>query len=228
MDDLGSMFSLNNLPGHLSYVLIAVSYWLTEIFWLRVVAIVGLAFEILYFSYSGGDLRTGIGWDLIFIAINAYQLFRLVQERLSFHLPEADRELLRAVLVGLKDVQIVRLLSVGEFGDIPPGTKLTEEDQPLERLFFICAGHVRVMVGGREVSRLETGSLVGEIAFLTEKPATATVVADDDVRALVFDKDKLRQLFKNETEVAGLIYQLMGRELAHKVKVSNTRIAATT
>ncbi len=226
MDDLGSMFSLNNLAGHLSYLLIAVSYWLTEMFWLRVVAIVGLAFEILYFYYSGGDLRTGIGWDLIFIVINAYQLFRLMQERLSFHLPEADRELLRSVLVGLKDVQIVRLLAAGEFRDIPQGTKLTEEDQPLERLFFICSGHVRVIIGGREVSRLEKGSLVGEIAFLTAKPASATVVAENEVRALVFNKDKLRRFFRNETEVAGLLYQLMGRELAHKVKVSNTLIAA--
>jgi hypothetical protein len=30
----------------------------------------------------------------------------------------------------------------------------------------------------------------------------------------------------NETEVAGLIYQLIGRELAHKMKVSNTLLAA--
>jgi hypothetical protein len=44
MDDLGSMFTLSNLPGHLSYLLIAASYWLTEMFWLRVVAIVRLAF----------------------------------------------------------------------------------------------------------------------------------------------------------------------------------------
>jgi hypothetical protein len=60
MDDLAAIFSLNNWPGHLSYVLIAVSYWLTDMFWLRWVAIVGLSLEILYFLLSGGDLRTGI------------------------------------------------------------------------------------------------------------------------------------------------------------------------
>jgi CRP-like cAMP-binding protein len=226
MDDLGTMFSLSNLPGHLSYALIAVSYWLTEMLWLRVVAIVGLAFEILYFYHSGGDLRTGIGWDVVFIVINAYQLFRLLQERLFLHLPEADRDLLRSVLVGLRDPQILRLLSAGQFRDIAGGTKLTEEDQPLESLFFICSGDVRVVIGGREVSRLQKGSLVGEIAFLTEKPASATVLAAGDVRALVFDKDKLRQFFQNEAEVAGLIYQLMGRELAHKMKASNSLISA--
>ena len=83
MDELGTLFSLSNLPGHISYLLIAISYWLTDIFWLRVVAVVGLSLEILYFWHSGGDLRTGMGWDLIFIAINLYQLYRLVKDRLS-------------------------------------------------------------------------------------------------------------------------------------------------
>ena len=225
MESLATLFSLNNWPGHLSYVLIAISYWLTDIFWLRLVAIVGLSFEILYFSFSGGDLRTGIGWDLVFIGINAYQLYRLVQDRLSLRLPEADRELLRSVLTGLDDAQIARLLLAGEFCAIADGTTLAKEGEPLKRLYFLCAGRVDVTIGSRAVSNLERGNFVGEVAFLTEKPATATVIADGAVRALVFDKDRLTRFFRNESDVAGLIYQLLGRELAHKMKISNTLIA---
>lgn len=228
MDDLGAIFSLNNWPGHLSYVLIAISYWLTDMFWLRVVAVVGLTLEILYFWLSGGDLRTGIGWDLIFISINLYQIYRLVKDRLSLRLPEPDRELLRSVLTGLDDSQIARLLVAGDFCDIADGTTLAEEDQALEKIFFICSGRVRIMIAGRQVSHLERGNFVGEVAFLTERPATATVIAEGDVRALAFEKSKLSQFFHNEAEVAGLIYQLLGRELAHKIKVSNRLIAAGT
>jgi CRP-like cAMP-binding protein len=226
MDDLATIFSLNNLPGHLSYLLIAISYWMTNIFWLRVVAVIGLALEILYFVFSGGDLRTGIGWDLIFIYINLYQLYRLVKDRLSLRLPEADRELLRKVLVGLDDAQIARLLVASELCDIAEGTTLAKENHELEKLFFICSGRVKVRIAGRELSQLEAGNFVGEVAFLTERPATATVIAVSPVRALAFERGKLNQFFKNETEVAGLIYQLIGRELAHKMKVSNTLLAA--
>jgi hypothetical protein len=225
MDELGTLFSLSNLPGHVSYLLIAISYWLTEIFWLRVVAVVGLSLEILYFWHSGGDLRTGMGWDLIFIAINLYQLYRLAKDRLSLRLPEADRDLLRSVFTGLDDPQIARLLIAGEFCDFAGGTTLAAENEALDRIFFICSGRARVMIGGREVSRLEKGSFVGEVAFLTDKPATATVIAEDDMRALAFDGNDLRQFFHKETEVAGLIYQLLGRELANKIKVSNTLLA---
>ncbi|MGE3993585.1 cyclic nucleotide-binding domain-containing protein [Pseudorhodoplanes sp.] len=225
MDDLSTLFSLNNWPGHLSYVLIAISYWLTEIFWLRVVAVVGLALEIVYFLLSGGDLRTGIGWDLVFIMINLYQLSRLVQDRLSLRLPENDRALLRRALTGLNDWQIVRLLNAGALCDLPTGTRLAEENQALEKLYFLCAGRVGVTIGGRDVSELEEGNFVGEVAFLTERPATATVIAKTECRALAFDSDKLKRFFQNETEVAGLIYQLIGRELAHKIKLSNTLLA---
>jgi len=225
MDDLATIFSLNNWPGHLSYVLIAVSYWLTDMFRLRVLAVIGLSLEILYFLLSGGDLRAGIGWDLVFISINLYQIYRLLKDRLSLRLPEPDRELLRSVLTGLDDAQIARLLVAGEFCDIAEGTTLAEENQALERLFFICAGRVRVTIAGREVAHLEASNFVGEVAFLTEKPATATVIAESAVRALAFERGKLSQFFRNETEVAGLIYQLIGRELAHKIKVSNSLLA---
>jgi CRP-like cAMP-binding protein len=225
MDHVATLFSLNNWPGHLSYLLIAISYWLTDIFWLRVVAIVGLSLEILYFLSSGGDLRAGIGWDLVFILINAYQLSLLLRDRMLLRLPEEYRDLLRSVLTGLADTQIARLLVAGNFVDVVKGTLLAEENKPLDKLLFICSGHVRVVIAGREVAHLEKGNFVGEVAFLTEKPATATVIAEDDVRALVFERAKLSQFFRDETEVAGLIYQLLGRELANKIKVSNALLS---
>ena len=177
MDELATLFSLNNWPGHLSYILIAVSYWLTDIFWLRVVAVVGLALEIVYFLLSGGDLRTGIGWDLVFILINVYQLYRLVQERLSLRLPEKDRELLRSILVGLDDAKISRLLGAGALCDVAEGTTLAKENEELEKLYFLCDGRVRVTIGGHEVAHLKEGNFVGEVAFLTERPATATTAS---------------------------------------------------
>jgi hypothetical protein len=45
------------------------------------------------------------------------------------------------------------------------------------------------------------------------------------VRALVFDRAELNQFFRNEAEVAGLIYQLLGRDLANKLKDRNIQEA---
>ena len=177
----------------------------------------GLTSSVLIGALAG--LFSGI---LMAILLLAYDIPR---RKLSLRLPEAERELLRSVFTGLDDAQIARLLVAGRFNDIAKGTTLAEENKPLETLFFICAGHVNVTIAGRKVAQLEKGNFVGEIAFLTEKPATATVVAEDSVRALVFERAELNQFFRTEAEVAGLIYQLLGRELAQKIKVSNIHIS---
>ena len=57
------------------------SYWLTNIYWLRVVAMIGSLLEIVYFTYTGGDLMVGIGWTVVFIAINAFHLVSADHER---------------------------------------------------------------------------------------------------------------------------------------------------
>ena len=178
----------------------------------------GMTSSVLVGTLAG--LFSGI---LMAILLLAYELPR---PTLSLRLPETERELLRKIFTGLEDVQIAQLLVAGQFADIAKGTTLTEENKPLETLFFICAGHLKVTVAGREVAHAEKGDFVGEIAFLTEKPATATVVAEDSVRALVFERAKLDQLFRNEAEVAGLIYQLLGRELAQKLRARNTDLMA--
>jgi CRP-like cAMP-binding protein len=149
-----------------------------------------------------------------------------VQQRRSLRLPEHDRDLLRSVLKGLDDAQIARLLVAGKFCNVARGATLAEENKPLGQLFFICEGRVKVTIAGRQVSELTKGNFVGEVAFLTDRPATATVTADSDVRALVFGRENLDKFFRNDADIAGLIYQLLGRELARKIKVSNDLVAA--
>ena len=177
----------------------------------------GVTSSVLIGTLAG--LFSGI---LMAILLLAYDVPR---PKLSLRLPEAERELLRSIFTGLDDVQIAQLLVAGRFNDIAKGTTLAEENKPLQTLFFICAGHVKVTVAGREVAHLEKGNFVGEIAFLTEKPATATVVAEDSVRALVFERAELNQLFRDDGGVAGLIYQLLGRELAQKLRARNIEIS---
>ena len=45
------------------------------------------------------------------------------------------------------------------------------------------------------------------------------------MRALVFERGELNQFFRNEAEVAGLVYQLLGRELAQKLRERNLEIS---
>ncbi len=111
----------------------------------------GVTSSVLIGTLAG--LFSGI---LMAILLLAYDIPR---PKLSLRLPEAERELLRSVFTGLDDAQIARLLVAGRFNDIAKGTTLAEENKPLETLFFICAGHVKVTVAGRKVAHVGEGQL---------------------------------------------------------------------
>ena len=217
------LFSLTDLTGTLAYAVIALSYLMTRIFWLRVAAVVGLFLQIAYFRLTGGDTMVGIGWDLIFIAINLVMIFLLVRERASLTLPEKDAPMLRQSFPGLDDAQIARLLKAADWRDAQPGETLTKQDHAVDSLFFLCSGRASVEVNGSFETYLEKGSFIGEIAYLTGNLATATVVIDEPSRVLAFSKLRMAKVTDRDSRIAGIIYELLGRDLAQKMRRSNTR-----
>lgn len=220
---LDGVFGWHDAFGHLSYVLIAVSYYLTRMLWLRILAVIGLAFEILYFHFSGGELNAGIAWNVTFIAINLYQLWRLVEDGRSMR-RAPDRALLRSCTrATFDDAQLGRLLRKGAWRDLAPGTVLTREGQTVRELSLLCGGHAVVHVGGTVVARLGPGDFIGEISFLSGDPACATVITDAPSRILAFDQEELRKLIARDEQVAAAIHCCVGRDLAGKLRRGGAR-----
>lgn len=220
---INEFFSLGSLPGQLGYLLIAISYFMTSIYWLRILAVAGLFADIIYVRFTGDSWTRGIGWDAVFILINLYQLFWLVRDRLSLTLPEQDAPLLRDALSGLDDAQIARLLKAAEWKTFNPGEILTRQDAPLDSLFFLLSGRAAVAVNGSLVTYLEKGSFIGEIAYLTGNPATAMVTIDEPSRALSFNRVRMAKVIASDEAISGIIYQMLGRDLAMKMRRANTR-----
>jgi hypothetical protein len=219
MDDIPFIWA--DIPGHVSYVLIAISYWLTNIYWLRVTAVVGLSLEIVYFQLSGGAMHAGIGWDLVFIAINLYQIYWLVAERRKFRRMEHAHLLRQGVFAGFSDAQLARLVTVGEWRILEQGTTLTREGESVKELVLICTGEATVEAQSTVVAHLRGGAFVGEMAFVSGNPASATVTVSHTMRAFVFDMAKLRKLEEADDLVAVAIHRVVGRDLAAKLKVKN-------
>jgi CRP-like cAMP-binding protein len=220
---VNEIFSLDNLPGQLAPLLIAISYFMTGIYWLRVLAVLGFFLEILYFRMTGETAIRGIGWDSVFILINLYQLFWLVRNSVSLRLPEQDAPLLREALSGLDDAQIARLLKAAEWKNFQPGEILTRQDAPLDSLYFLLSGRAAVAVNGSLITYLEKGSFIGEIAYLTGNPATAMVTIDEPSRALSFNRVRMAKVIASDEAISGIIYQMLGRDLAMKMRRANTR-----
>lgn len=159
--------------GHVSYLIVAVSYWLTNIYWLRITAVVGLCFEVAYFIIMSDALYTGIAWDCVFIAINLFHLSLLTRDRLRLRSVKGDLGLLRAMFEGLDDAQIGR------------------------------------------------GTFVGEMAFLSEAPASATVTALQPCRDLSIEREKLKLLLLSDHQIAAVLHRVLGADLVQKLRARN-------
>jgi hypothetical protein len=208
--------------GHISYLIIAISYWLTNIYWLRVTAVIGLCFEIAYFVLvSGGALYTGIGWDAIFIAINLVHLARLTRERMRLRLASDDRDLLRTLFDGLDDAQIGMLLNSASWHKAAAGEQLTVEGAPVPALMLIAAGQVSVDVGDQTIARMGPGSFIGEMAFLTGGAASATVTATHETRVMKLEQTRLKTLLVIDSQIASVLHRLLGADLAQKLRSLN-------
>ena len=217
-----------DLPAHIGYVLFAVSLFLTNIFWLRILLIVSLVFQIIYFTMAGGSLYTGIGWNVVFILINAYRLVALVQARRVVQKATsgqllgkgADERMIDAAN-SLDDTQLEQLIQLGEIYDLTPGAPLTTEGEPVDWFYFITAGHAVVTVDHVEVARLHPGEFVGEISFLTGIHATATVKASDRLSVIALDREKLAKACAEDARLSAAVHQVIGNALARKLVSAN-------
>jgi hypothetical protein len=221
MSDAGITLAWADVPGHASYVLIAISYWLSNIYWLRVTAVIGLSLEIIYFRMSDGAMHTGIAWDVVFVLINLYQIYRLVAEQRSLKSMKDGHLLRQGAFAGFDGPLLARLIRTGTWRDLEPGTNITQEGKPVSELVLICDGQASVEARGQLVAQLRGGAFVGEMAFLSGNPATATVTVENSMRAFVFDIEKLRDLINGDDLVAGALHRAIGLDLAQKLAKRN-------
>ena len=221
---LHQFFNWAAVPGHLAYAVIAVSYLLTNIFWLRVAAVVGLSLEIVYFLISGSPVWTSIVWDTVFILINLVQVIRLLRDRLSLRLTTDQMAFLDPIVGDLDKAQIAQLLRTGEWRTLEPGAALTVEGVPVKELTFVCDGRTEVAVKGQVIAHVASGAFVGDVSFTTGLAATATVVAEVTSRVLAFDQMKLKALCVRDEQIASALYRRIGGGLADKMRRTTDRL----
>lgn len=210
-----------DVAGHVSYVIIAISYWLTNIYWLRVTAVIGLCFEVAYFVLQSDALYTGIAWDCVFIAINLFHLAHLTHQRLKLRAVEGDRDLLRLMFEGLDDAQIGMLLNSSSWQHFAIGEHLTVQGEPVPALMLIAAGQASIVVSNHLIAHSGPGTFIGEMAFLTGAMASATVTATQPMRVLRIELTRLKTLLVIDHQIAAVLHRLLGADLAQKLRERN-------
>jgi CRP-like cAMP-binding protein len=225
LDPWATPMTWQDWAANLCYLLLAASYLVADLYWLRILAIVALGLEGIYFYFgSTPPLWVGIGWSAVFVAINLVQLMRMTRERLAVNLSERESFVHRAMFPELTAVQFNRFLKIGHWREVSDGTVLAEKGQPVPELLLIASGTVKVMVGAEVVALQQPGSFVGEMSYISGEAASATVNAVGKVVLLSVPRSALDQLFAQDMDVKAALMRVIGYALTEKLRARHASL----
>jgi hypothetical protein len=141
------------------------SYSVREILWLRVLSLAGAALLIPFYALQGPPLLPALVWDVIFIAINAYWIARLIVERRPVWLSADEARLRILSFPTLTPIEARKLFSTGRWESISAGISLLEHDRAGMRLSVIARGRAEVVHNNVRVAELSDGQFVGAIVL---------------------------------------------------------------
>ena len=206
--------NLATIAGHLAFGLIAFSFLVKDILWLRIVSILASAFSILYnWVIPIEPMWIAIGWNFVFIALNLYHIAVIIYEKRPIKMAAKDKELYETLFKELSPVEYLKISKVAEWKTFKSGEVIIRQEHLVKDLVLIYNGTVDVVVGNKKVAELKDGQFVGEMSFLTEKSATATCIVKHDSECLVWAQPEFKDLLKRNPSLYYTIQSLLSNQL---------------
>jgi hypothetical protein len=202
---------------HLANVLYVASYLVTDILWLRALAVLGGLSSLTWTLTAPTPSFTFIGWTLVYNSINMVQIARLWRERRPVRLAPDEQMLYAAAFRTLTPREFQRLLAAGLWQEAPAKEVLIDEGASPGRVLVLASGRAAVTVHGREVATLRPGQFAGEMSFLTGARTTAAVEVVEPTRFVSWATDDLERLLGKHPELRAALQLVLGRDLAAKL-----------
>jgi CRP-like cAMP-binding protein len=186
---------------------------------LRTFAILGnLTFILYYFLVSPIPLWTAILSSVAIIAVNVYMMSKIMSDRRMFRLT-ADEMMLFARLPGLTPGQYKSLLEISEWHNPQVSMPLTKLGEMPQALYYVLEGQVEVNRDGQRFS-IGPHAFIGELAFLRQKPATATTFANTGALLVSWEDEALRSLMAANDGVRRAFDNMLSIDMADKMAKS--------
>lgn len=204
---------------HIGNVLYLFSYSVRDILWLRIITVVAI-FSMMpyYYCCSENPLYEAIAWNGLFAVVNLVQIARLILERRPVFLGEDDLRLYNMVFRSLSPREFMKLLSTAKHRKAVEGELLLKQHEPVRELTLVSKGKALVELDGRPVAEVSPGQFVGEMGFLTDQNASASVIASIDLEYLAWAINDLRDLFEASPSLHVKVQGILGVDLVEKLR----------
>ena len=212
------------IVGHLAFGLIAFSYLVKDIMYLRILSIVASLFG-MFFNYTvpTEPLWLPIGWNAIFVMVNIYHISVLLYEKRPVQMDDKNTELYNTLFKELTPVEYLKISKAACWKNYEPNDVLIRQQHLVPDLILIYNGTIDVEVDGNKVAELRDGQFVGEMSFLTEKSATATCVVKHPTECLVWKQQEFKDLLKRNPSLYFTIQSLLSAQVSSNLVSSSKK-----
>ncbi|MEM9353623.1 MAG: cyclic nucleotide-binding domain-containing protein [Planctomycetota bacterium] len=204
---------------HTANAIYLFAYLVRDILWLRVLMVAAMLCMLpFYYCCAATPMYEAISWQSLFIAVNVVQIGLLIYERRPVRLEDDEQRLYDDIFSALSPREFAKLLALSERKHAAEGETLLKQDEPVEQLALISSGSASVELDGRHIAVVEPGQFIGEMGFLTEQNASASVTARVPLDYRAWPADKLRKLLRDQPEVHVKIHGILGADLVEKLR----------
>jgi CRP-like cAMP-binding protein len=128
---------------------------------------------------------------------------------------DSKLEALRGVplFAGLSKRDLASVGRITDELDFPAGKELISEGEPGRQFFILLEGEAVVRRRGRKVNSLSPGDFFGEIALLSDRPTTASVVTSTQARIAVVTRPSFSRLLRESPQLQLRILKTVAERL---------------
>ena len=210
--------NIATLAGHLAFGLIAFSFLVKDIFWLRIVSIAASLFSVLYnYIIPAEPMWLAINWNFVFIAVNLYHIAVILYEKREVKMDDKNQELYDTLFKEMTPVEYLKISRAAKWELVKSGQRIITQGMPVPDLYLIYNGTVDVLVDNEQIAELKDGEFVGEMSFLTEKVATATCKVRYDAQCLVWKQKEFKELLKRNPSLYFTIQSVLSSQVSDKL-----------
>lgn len=127
----------------------------------------------------------------------------------------------------LNDSDLDWMVTVGTRREVPPGTVLIHEGQPVDAVFVIIEGLLAVRAkrsGTADVALLRSGEVVGEMSFVDARPPSASVISIEPSAVLAIPHASLQTKLESDMAFAARFYRSLAVFLSDRLRTTSGQL----